>query len=445
MGEMAQLPHSLEAERAVLAGLMLGAYSYSSVTQSLEVDDFYRSSHGQLYGLILQMLKDNEPIELASVAEKLLEVGLEEEVGGLGYVNGLLNQTASTHNIDYYASIVINRATRRRLLKNIQEVAEKALKGGSTLPELLDFAEGKLFEVTKNSSQKDWQVIRTVVDSEFQLIQKLMLDSSEVTGISTGFFEFDKKLAGLQRTDMVVLAARPGMGKTALALNIALNAAKNGDGVGLFSLEMSAGQLVRRLLCVESRVDANHVRKGTISKDIELPRLLQASNTLFDLPIYLDDSPGLNIMQVRSKARRLVSANPEVGLIIIDYIGLMGGDATVNRQEQVSSSSRGLKAMAKELNVCVMVLSQLNRSVEQRTDKRPVPSDLRESGAIEQDADVITFIYRDEYYNEDSADVGVAEVIIAKQRNGPTGTVRLAFQGKYTRFDNLAENEGGYL
>ena len=340
MSDVAQLPHSLEAERAVLAGLMLGAYTYSSVTQSLEAEDFYRTSHGQLYGVILSMLKDNEPIELASVVEKLLDAGLEKEVGGLSYVYGLLNQTASTHNIDYYADIVINKAIRRRLLTNMQEVASRALEGGHSLAELLDFAEGKLFEVTKDSSHKDWQVIRTVVDEEFQQIQQLMLNSSEVTGISTGFLELDKKLAGLQRTDMVVLAARPGMGKTALALNIALNAAKIGVGVGVFSLEMSAGQLVRRLLCVESRVDANHVRKGTISKDVELPRLLQASNTLFDLPIYLDDSPGLNIMQVRSKARRLVSANPDVGLIIIDYIGLMGGDAKVSRQEQVSSCKK---------------------------------------------------------------------------------------------------------
>ena len=269
--------------------------------------------------------------------------------------------------------------------------------------------------------------------------------SRGVTGVSTGFMDLDGRLAGFHPTDMVVLAARPAMGKTALALNLAHNAAMQGAGVGVFSLEMSKGQLATRMLTSVARVDATRVRTGELSRDNDWPRLQAASEELYHLPLHIDDTPGLTVNQIRSKCRRLKSMQPGLKLIVVDYIGLMQGDVRVSRQEQISAASRGLKQIAKELDVTVLAISQLNRGVEQRPNKRPVLSDLRESGAIEQDADVIMFIYRDEYYNPDTtAEPGVAEVIVAKQRNGPTGTVRLAFQGQFTLFSNLAQ-ETGYL
>ena len=440
MAQAVMLPNSLDAERTVLASLMLGAVAFSDVHEMLSAKDFYRESHQELFSIIITMAEQGHPVELSSVVQRVVDANKIQAVGGLPYVSGLLTQIASAHNVEYYANVVKQHSIRRRLLINVQAVSKMALEGSEELEHILEFAEKKIFEVTQSGTSSDWQNIADVVDKEFERIQHLMDHSSEVTGFPTGFIDLDKMLAGLQRTDLVILAARPAMGKTAFALNLALNVARNGVGVGIFSLEMSAGQLVTRLLCTEGRVDAGKVRTGMLNRHDDLPRLTGAAEVLFDLPIFMDDSPGINITQVRSKARRLKKKEPDLGLIVIDYIGLMSGDPKVSRQEQVSTASRGLKGLAKELDVCVLALSQLNRGVEARTDKRPVPSDLRESGAIEQDADIIKFIYRDEYYNPDTIDKGVAEIIIAKQRNGPTGTARLSFQGQHTRFDNLAED-----
>ena len=816
MEEQRPLPHSLEAERAVLGGLMLDSVNAMDLAEVLAEDDFYREAHGKLFGLLLEMNERGEPTEMVAVVEKIAGANRAEEMGGLSYVSSLPDNVPSTENIEYYARIVRERAVVRRLLSGLTEVAERARAGTDELQELLDFAEQTIFKVTQDKSSADWQVLSKVVDQEFMRIQKLSERSGEVTGISTGFIDMDKTLAGLQRTDLLILAARPAMGKclgadsritlpsgaqttiadlvrapattpapalltltrdqtfatarpsaliddgrkplfavrtatgrqvrataphpfltpqgwtslellspgarvavprrlpvsgermlhpdrlralakqtdtelppevftcpstqldvllssmfeggalttgcealarqlqhlllrvdqlaaveaqaggqrwqvrlfdpaalpveddilwdeivaieplgeqpvydltmpgthnfvaddvcvhnTALALNMALNASKTGAGVGVFSLEMSAGQLATRLLCIEGRVDAGKVRTGFLSRDHDWPNLTRAAEELYRLPIFLDDTPGLNITQVRSKARRLKSQCPELGLIVLDYIGLMSGDGRVSRQEQIAQSSRGLKALAKELDVCVLALSQLNRAVEQRNPKIPQISDLREcvtgdtlvvladgrripiaelvgttpevqaideggrlvrahsdkvwcvgerpivevrlrsgrairatrkhrlmiagewvrvgelsvgdrlavehrgdvigdeivaiedageavvydltvpgpaswladgiishnSGAIEQDADIIMFIYRDEYYNKESPRQGEADVIVAKQRNGPTGTVVLHFEGRHTRFDNLARNmdEGGYL
>lgn len=439
METTARYPHSIESERAVLGGMLLGASSMIDVSMVLCADDFYRDSHGRLYDIITNMINQNEPIELASVVQKIIASDIAEEVGGIQYVTNLLSQVASSHNLEYYANIVKENATRRRLLKNMQEVLARTISHSDELPELLDYAESKLFEVTQDQSNRDWQAISQVVDDEFERIQNLMLNPLEVTGISTGFSDLNTMLAGFHRSDLAVLAARPAMGKTALALNLAVNAAKTGVGVGFFSLEMSAGQLVTRLLSVEGGVSAGKVKRGTISKADDLPKLVDAADILHVLPIHLDDTAGLNITQLRSKARRLASNTPNLGLIIVDYIGLMSGDSRHSRQEQVSASSRGLKALAKELNVCVLALSQLNRGVESRTDKRPLPSDLRESGAIEQDADVIMFIYRDVIYNSDTPRPDIAEVIIAKHRNGPCGTVELYFNGQFFRFDDYLD------
>jgi replicative DNA helicase len=443
--ESISLPNNLDAERAVLGSLMLGAHAYSDVHDYLSPQDFYRDAHSKLFKLMLVMINEQIPIELASIAQKVVDSGMADAVGGLPYLSGLLNQVASSHNIEYYATVVKEHSIRRTLLKNVQDISKLALTRGEDLNNVLEFAEKKIFEITQTNNKRTWQEIAEVVDEQFERIQKLMEQSNEVTGMDTGFTDLNKILAGLQKTDLVILAARPAMGKTALALNIALNVARNGNGVGVFSLEMSAGQLVTRLLCTEGLVDAGKVRTGLLSREVDLPKLSNAAEVLYTLPIFLDDSPGINISQLRSKARRLKANNANLGLIVVDYIGLMSGDPRSSRQEQVSASSRGLKALAKELDVCVLALSQLNRGVEQRTDKRPLPSDLRESGAIEQDADIITFIYRDEYYNEDTPDKGIAEIIIAKQRNGSTGTVQLNFEGKHTRFFNRDPRTDEYI
>lgn len=445
MEEGRSLPQSLEAERAVLGGLMLDPERVLSVAELLAPDDFYREAHRKLFRLMVEMAERGEPTEMVAVVERIVATGKAEEFGGLSYVSSLPDSVPSTENLEYYSSVVRDRALRRRLIVGAQEVANRVYTGDDELPELLDFAESTIFGVTQERSNQDWWSLGSIVDVEYTRIKRLSDLRGEVTGTPSGYRDLDKMLAGLQPSDLVILAARPAMGKTALAVNIAQNAAHAGFAVGIFSLEMSRGQVATRLLCSEARVSMSKVRVGMLSRDQDWPRLNEAHERLSALPIYIDDTPGLTATQVRSKTRRLKAEHPELSLVVVDYIGLMGGDPKLSREQQVSASSRGLKALAKELNISVIGLSQLNRGVEQRTDKRPLLSDLRESGAIEQDADVIMFIYRDEYYNKESPDKNVAEVIIAKQRNGPTGTVRLFFEGEFTRFENLDESHGGYL
>ncbi len=450
MVEGGALPQSLEAERAVLGGLMLAPKECLVVAENLSPDDFYRETHGKLFALMVGMAEANQPTELLAVIERVTSAGMASEVGGLDYVTTLADNIPSTQNLDYYAEIVNKHAIARRLIQGVQAIESQARGGGSELDELLDFAEKTVFDVTQQGSTQDWERLSKVVDRSFMQIQaRSAQGSGEVTGTPTGFLDLDRLLAGLHKTDLLILAARPAMGKTALALNICLNAAHHGAGVGVFSLEMSREQLATRLLCAQGRVNAGAVRTGQLNKDRDWPRLTEAAEVLYNLPLYIDDTPGLTITQIRSKARRLKQQNPELGLICVDYIGLMGtNDPKASRERQVAMCSMGLKNLAKELDVCVLALSQLNRGVEMRDNKRPRLSDLRESGAIEQDADTIMFIYRDEYYNEETtAEPGVAEVIVGKQRSGQTGTVKLAFQGEYLRFENLARDvgPGGYV
>ena len=440
------LPQSLEAERAVLGGLMLDPDQVLIVAERLAPEDFYRDVHGQLFQVMVDMAKENEPTETAAVVEKVASKGMADATGGLDYVQRLADNVPSTKNLEYYAEIVRQRSVSRRLILSVEEIAGRARSGELDLSELLDFAESSVFSVTQEGTALDWEQLSQVVDRAFLDIQARAERGADVAGVPTGFADLDSLLAGLHPTDLIILAARPGMGKTALALNIAANAASTGAGVGLFSLEMSRAQLATRMLCSQARVDSNKVRTGALNKERDWPRLTDAAETLYRLPLFIDDSPGLSITQVRSKARRLKTLNPNLAVIMVDYIGLMVGDPRVSRERQVAMASQGLKALAKELNVCVIALSQLNRGVEQRDNKRPRLSDLRESGSLEQDADVIMFIYRDEYYNkENSPEPGVAEVIVEKQRNGATGKAKLAFQGMYTRFENLARDPGGYV
>jgi len=438
------IPHSREAERAVLGGLMLDPERMGTVAEHVGADDFYAEAHQKLFELMAGMAERGEPTEMVAVVDAITRAGLQDAVGGVAYVSSLPDDVPATANLDFYAGIVRDRSVERRLLTGVQEIAEEVHAGQKEVSELLELAESTIFRVTQERNSADWQVMSTVLDEEFLRIQNLSENSGEVTGISTGFYDLDRMLAGLHRTDLIILAARPAMGKTAFCLNIAKNVAMQGFGVGMFSLEMSAGQLVTRVLVSTARVGAGKVRTGRLSQDTDWPKLTQAAEDLYRAPLFVDDTPGINITQLRSKARRLKAKHPELSLIIVDYIGLMSGDPRVSRQEQVSASSRGLKALAKELDVCVIGLSQLNRAVENRNPKIPQMADLRESGAIEQDADIIMFIYRDEYYNKEATTrPGVADIIIAKQRNGATGTVELAFQGEFTLFDNLARSADG--
>ena len=444
MVEGGALPQSLEAERAVLGGLMLDPDQCLVIAETLNAEDFHREAHARLFELMVGMAESNRPTELLAVVEQVVSSGRTADVGGLAYVTGLGDNVPSTQNLEYYANIVAKHAIARRLIEGVQGIEEQARTGGQELDELLDFAEKTVFEVTQQGAKQDWERLSQIVDKAFVNIQERSQNSGEITGIPTGFVDLDRLLAGLHPTDLLVLAARPAMGKTALALNIALNAAHHGAGVGIFSLEMSRAQLATRLLCAQGRVNAGNVRTGYLSKERDWPRLTEAAEVLYHLPMFIDDTPGLSITQIRSKARRLKQRCPDLGLIVVDYIGLLAGDPKLGRERQVAMCSMGLKNLAKELNVCVLALSQLNRGVEMRDNKRPRLSDLRESGAIEQDADVIAFIYRDEYYNkESSSEPGVAEVLVEKQRSGSTGTVKLAFQGEYVRFENLAREVGG--
>ena len=433
------VPHSPEAERAVLGGMLLDPGRIPSVQEILKAEDFYRAAHQKLFELMSTMHMGGEPVELVSVAEAINRSSDAEEYGGLAYVAGLADEVPSSENIDYYAGLVSSRATERRLLEGARSIIDETLTGEKSVKDLLEFAESTVYQIGQQKQTGDWQQMSIVVDAEFERIQKLSANQGEVTGISTGLIDLDKILAGLHRTDLIILAARPAMGKTALVLNIARNVALEGHGVGFFSLEMSAGQLVTRMLVSQARVNAGAVRTGMLSRDRDWPALVEAAERLYQLPVFIDDTPGQTITTVRSKARRLKARHPQLALIVVDYIGLMSGDGRVSRQEQIAQSSRGLKGLAKELDVTVIALSQLNRAVENRNPKIPQMSDLRESGAIEQDADIIMFIYRDEYYNQETTTrPGEADVIVAKQRNGSTGTVPLSFQGEFTLFGNLA-------
>jgi replicative DNA helicase len=449
-----KLPHNWETERSLLGGLLLDNQQLPEVLERIRAEDFHKPAHQLLFERMVQMSEAGRGCDLVAVLDEVARQPDPEKFGGVAYIAALPNACPSVENLSAYAQRVREHSVRRRLILAAREMIEDVQDGEKELTRLLDDAEKAIFDISQLSGSKDWHAISTLVDEqmlEIQRRQELMRElrrsgqSAFVTGVTTGFVDLDRMLAGLQRTDLVILAARPAMGKTAFALNIALAAAeKAGVGVGVFSLEMGRHQLVNRLLTAHARVDASKVRVGELDMSMDWPRLNEASDALHSLPFYVDDTPGLSIAQLRSKARRLKQECPHLGLIIIDYLQLMqgSGNPKESREQIISNISRGLKILAKDLQVPVVALSQLNRSLEARTDKRPMMSDLRESGAIEQDADVILFIYRDEVYNEDSPDKGVAEIIVAKQRSGPIGTVKLAFLGQYTLFQNYADPGG---
>ncbi|MBA2320699.1 MAG: replicative DNA helicase [Deltaproteobacteria bacterium] len=435
---MRATPHAPEAERALLGGLILRPDQIAIVAEIVGQEDFWRREHGELFKLLAELSARGATVDAVTVP---IRVGSDpDRYGGTAYVAELVDQVPSTANLGHYAEIIRSRSLARQLSTVATALADEASAAPDTVEELVDRAANEILGIGRTRGRGGWAAISELLDTEIVRIQKVYDDRDRggTGGYTTGFIDLDTQLDGLHPSDLVILAARPGMGKTALALNIGLNLALDAKRpVGVFSFEMGRGQLVTRMLCCHALVDGGKIKTGKLDQE-DWERLTSADEFMRATRVYIDDTPNLSIGDVRGRARRLKSEHADLGLIILDYLQLMrGDDPRASREQQISAISRGLKILAKELQVPVLALSQLNRSVESRPDKRPLVSDLRESGAIEQDADVILFIYRDELYNKETAEPGVAEVIIAKHRNGPTGTVRLAFQGQYTRFDNL--------
>ena len=446
--QIAQLripPHSMEAESSVLGGLLLDNKSWEQVADLLSEGVFYRYEHRQVYLAIQALINASRPADVITVYEHLQSIGKAEEVGGLGYLNALAQYVPSASNIRRYAEIVRERAILRKLVTASDEIATNAFNTqGKPVPQILDEAEQKIFQIGEEGSRlkQGFQSMDQLAVILLDRVNQMADSPNDITGVPSGFVDFDKMTSGMQAGDLIVLAARPSMGKTALAINIAEHVALNeGLPVAVFSMEMGASQLAIRIVGSIGRIDQQRLRTGKLNQE-EWPRLAEAIEKLRNVSLHIDETPSLTPMELRANARRLARTCGKLGLIVVDYLQLMSGNTSSNngdnRATEIGEISRGLKMLAKELQCPVIALSQLNRSVETRTDKRPMMSDLRESGAIEQDADVIMFIYRDDYYNKDSKEPGVAEIIIGKHRNGPTGTVKLAFLKPLTRFESLA-------
>ncbi len=450
--QVAQLrvpPHSIEAESSVLGGLLLDNGAWDRVGDLLVDGDFYRHEHQLIYAAIGALVNASKPADVITVFEHLQNQGHADAVGGLAYLNSLAQYVPSASNIRRYAEIVRERSILRKLVSASDEIATAAFNPkGKAVDKILDEAEQKIFNIGEEGSRmkQGFQSMDSLVVELLDRVQEMADNPNDITGVPTGFHDLDRMTSGLQPGDLVVLAARPSMGKTAFAINIAEHVALNeGLPVAVFSMEMGASQLAVRIVGSIGRVDQGHLRTGKLT-DEEWPRLTEAIERLRTVSLHIDETPGLTPSELRANSRRLARQCGKLGLIVVDYLQLMSGSSGSdgdNRATELGEISRGLKMLAKELQCPVIALSQLNRGVEQRTDKRPMMSDLRESGAIEQDADIIMFIYRDDYYNKDSKDPGVAEIIIGKQRNGPTGTVRLAFLKPLTRFESLATGFGG--
>jgi replicative DNA helicase len=440
-------PHSIDAEQAVLGGLMLDERAWERIADKLDEQDFYRKDHRLIFRAIGELSNKNLPCDAVTLGEWFESNGLAELVGGTTYVVQLANSTPSAANITAYAEIVREKSILRQLIDAGTEIVGDGFQPeGRSSQEILEIAEQKVFHIAESGARgrKGFVPMRAAVKEAFQILHQRYESKGSVTGLATGFTDLDELTAGLQPSDVIIIAARPSMGKTALAVNIAEHAAlKSKKAVAIFSMEMSASQLAFRLISSLGRINQQHLRTGDLAEE-EWPRVTSAITLLSDAKIFIDDTPALSPAELRARARRLKREH-DLGLIVIDYLQLMAVPGNKeNRATEISEISRSLKAMAKEMNIPVIALSQLNRSLEQRTDKRPVMADLRESGAIEQDADVILFIYRDEYYNPESNDKGQAEIIIGKQRNGPTGMVKLTFLGQYTRFESIASEAHGH-
>lgn len=438
-------PQSIEAEQSLLGGLLLDSRRYDEVSGEIEPNDFYNKNHTRVYVAIQSCLEANQPVDVVTVSEVLERHDELEQVGGLAYVGSLANNTPGTANIMSYARIIRERSILRHLIDASSDISHAAYNPEGRKPrDVLDYAEQMVFKISESDGDKrdGFESMNSLVMRSLDRIEELDKSGSSITGISTGFPRLDEKTSGLQKGDLIVIAGRPSMGKTSFCMNLAEYAAIEQDlTVGVFSMEMPGEQLSMRLISSLGRVNSTRLRTGQL-KDDDWPRISSAVSMLSKAKIHVNDSAGLSPIELRSQARRLARENDGLDMIVIDYLQLMqSSESNENRATEISNITRSLKMLAKELEVPVIVLSQLNRSLESRPDKRPVMSDLRESGAIEQDADVIFFIYRDEVYDDESPDKGTAEIIIGKQRNGPIGKVKLAFVGEFTRFENLAPAE----
>ncbi|MFC3907970.1 replicative DNA helicase [Legionella dresdenensis] len=435
-------PHSAEAEQAIIGGLMLDNQAWDKISSKLCEADFYRTEHRILFRTIAELARKDQPFDVVTLLDSLKSNDELDDSGGETYLFELANNTPSVANVAAYADIVREKSVQRQLIAIAGEIADSAYNpAGREVPELLDLAETRVFAIAEQTAGDGGpESIKSILVKTVEKIDMLYHNSDALTGMATGLSDLDSMTSGLQPSDLVIVAGRPSMGKTTLVMNMAEHAAINGGKpVLVFSMEMPSDSLAMRMLSSLGRIDQHRIRTGKLEDD-DWPRVTSAVHMLSEAPLFIDDTAGLSPAEMRARARRLAKENGQLGLIVVDYLQLMKvpGFKAENRTAEISEISRSLKSLAKELKVPVIALSQLNRSLEQRTDKRPVMSDLRESGAIEQDADLICFIYRDEVYNEDSPDKGVAEIIIAKQRNGPIGKVRVAFLGKYTRFEDLA-------
>ncbi|WP_214808522.1 replicative DNA helicase [Exiguobacterium sp. s102] len=431
-------PQSIEAEQAVLGAIMIDADRLISASERLLPHDFYRAAHQRIFEAMLVLSDRGEAIDLVTVTAELSTLGVLEEIGGLAYLGELAEGVPTAANINYYVNVVDQKSTLRRLIRTANEIVTDGYERQNEVDVLLNEAERKILEVSQGKGSANFIPISDVLTSAYATIDKLHKQSGETTGIPTGFRDLDQVTAGFQRNDLIIVAARPSVGKTAFALNISQNVATRADeNVAIFSLEMGAEQLVMRMLCAEGNVDAQRLRTGQL-EDEDWGKLSLAMSSLSQAGIYIDDTPGIRVNDIRAKCRRLKQEHG-LGMIMIDYLQLIQGNgrSSDNRQQEVSEISRSLKSLARELEVPVIALSQLSRGVESRQDKRPMMSDIRESGAIEQDADIVAFLYRDDYYNKETEDANTIEIIIAKQRNGPTGTVKLAFRKEFNKFVDL--------
>ncbi len=437
------MPHSVEAEQSVVGAMLMDKDAITTASEIISGNDFYQSAYGIIFDSMVELFNESKPVDLITLQERLKEKEVPAEVASLEFVKDLVTAVPTSANVKYYAQIVADKSMMRKLIKLNEEIANTCYAGKESLEAVLEKTEKAVFDLLQKRNTGEYVPIKQVVLNALDRIEKASKNKGTVTGIPTGFIDLDYKLSGLQPSDLVLVAARPSMGKTAFVLNIAQYMAfKKDKGVAIFSLEMSKEQLVNRLFSLESQVDAQALRTGNM-KDSDWEKLIEGAGIIGKSNLIIDDTPGISVSELRSKCRKY-KLEHGLDIVIIDYLQLMTGSVGKNsesRQQEISEISRSLKGLARELNVPVVALSQLSRAVESRPDKRPMLSDLRESGAIEQDADVVMFIYRDEYYNKDSEFKKQAEIIIAKQRNGPVGTVNLAWLGEYTKFANLSRQE----
>lgn len=431
-------PHDEDAEQAVLGSMLTDNDAVMAAVEVLKEDAFYREDNKIIYQAILNLYSKSEPIDIITLKDELESMGKFEQVGGFEYLASLPDKVPTTANVQKYIKIVEEKSVLRNLIKTANEIIELGYNPTEDVEDIMDGAEKKIFDIMQSKHTKSYTPIKDVLVESFTNLEKLYNQKQHVTGVPTQFYDLDDKTAGLHGSELILVAARPAMGKTAFALNIATNAALRANvPVAIFSLEMSKDQLVNRMLCSEAMVDSNKVRTGKLDEE-DWTKLAEAIGPLSEAGVYIDDTPGISVMEIRTKCRKL-KMEKNIGLVVIDYLQLISGSNKRNgsREQEISEISRSLKVLAKELNVPVIALSQLSRAVEQRDDHRPMLSDLRESGAIEQDADIVMFLYRDDYYNKESAEKDIAEVIIAKQRGGSTGTVKLYWMGNYTKFVNI--------